>query len=60
MWLGGFALGFWLLAGNLAAIWLLQFLRARSVRYAHDQIKLILEDDTRKQAVELVFRALPS
>jgi hypothetical protein len=57
--LGGFALGFWLVLGILASVWLLQYLRSRSVRYARDQLKQILEDDTRKEAIARVFRALP-
>jgi hypothetical protein len=57
---GDFALGFWLLAGVLAASWLTKLLRERSVRYAHDQIRMILEDPTRKNEVSMVFSALPS
>ncbi|MCL4797897.1 MAG: hypothetical protein KJZ84_25260 [Bryobacteraceae bacterium] len=56
---GQFELAFWLLASVLIIIWLLQYLRKLSVGYAEDQIRLILEDDGRKDAVAEVFRALP-
>ena len=58
VWFGGFVMAFWLLFAVLLALWLLQYLRIRSVRYSQDQIKLILEDTDRKDAVSMAFRAL--
>ncbi len=55
---GSYALAYWLVAGILAAVWLLQYLRTRSIRYAQDQVKLILMDSSRKDAVAKAFRAL--
>lgn len=60
VWFRDFRLGFWCLVGVLGASWLTQLLRAHSVRYARDQIKLILEDEDRRKAVFQVFDALPN
>lgn len=57
-WFGATVLAFWLLVGVLGALWVLPHLRKQSVRYAQDQIKLILEDSAREETVSKAFRAL--